>query len=233
MKSFFTSFFLLTVTVFCHAQKKWSVQEVITKAEQHYATAKQYSYDLDYCFYKNGFSSAIVDRYSGLLIKKDGVIYQKVNAAQSVNFSDCLVTLNPVDKVLFVSKKGNKTPPVVLKQFLKMSKGTKLTGTKEHWICELTAGKEQRKEFTKIVIYVNKKDFSLNRQIFYTEGAQEIEKENKLILLKNPRLEILYSANSKAMAKYAPVLSKSYYFSTKNNKIIPSKRFQKYKLITQ
>jgi hypothetical protein len=114
---------------------------------------------------------------------------------------------------------------------LKFFDKSKLSQDKNYWICEL-ASKGNGNQYDKLIIYVNKQDFSLHKQLFYIVGSQEIVKNKKNILLKNPRMEILFAKKNQKTALDDLMLSKSYYFKMKNKKVILSSRFKKYKLIT-
>lgn len=221
---------LITTSLF--SQAKPSVISLLDKVEQFYGSEKDFCYSSNYKLFQNASSTVIVDEYAGQTIKKGSTIYQKINATASISFDNYVVTVSEKDKTLAVAKTTSKKSPMVLKSLLKMCNKEKVIEDKKYWICELSSDKQHQKQFQKISIYINKKDYSLYKEIFYTNGIQEIEKNKKRSVLKNPRFEVFYKNNMLSYKDKSDILSKEYYFSIKNKKIIPANRFKKYKLIT-
>ncbi|RXR21249.1 hypothetical protein EQG63_04740 [Flavobacterium amnicola] len=222
--------FLITTSLF--SQVKSSVSNLFDKVEQYYGVEKDFCYSSHYKLFQNTSSNIVVDEYDGQTIKKGKTIYQKINATESISFEDYIVTVSKKDKTIAVVKATSKKSPMALKSLLKMCNKEKVIENKKYWICELSSDKQHQKQFQKISIYINKKDYSLYKEIFYTNGIQEIEKNKKKSVLKNPRFEIFYKNNILSYKDKSDLLRKEYYFSIKNKKIIPASRFKKYKLIT-
>ncbi len=228
--SFFCALFLFSSSVF--SQEKWSVVSLFDKVEKQYQTRNYYSYVSDYKFYETNNSKKIVESYSGAIIKKDKVSYQMVNNIEFVDFGDYNVMVSQEEKIVQVSKIEKNDSPIALQSFLKVYPNRKISENKLFWICELSSKKLTQSPFEKVSIYISKKDFSISKQVFYVQGEQEYELNNKKIKLVNPRLEIVFTEKAKDLERDTQRLSQANYFSISNKKINLSKRFKTYKLIT-
>jgi hypothetical protein len=229
MKKLFL-YFLCNTSLF--AQTKESVKSLFEKMDHYYSNNKNYSYTSEYFVYENETSNNVADHYEGVLIKKGTVNYQKVNNTEFVNFSDYRVSIDNKEKKIFITK-SPKENIQSLSGLLKIYNKSKLEQDKEYWICELSTDKAgNNKQFEKIIVYINKDDYSLHKQLFYTIGSKEVIKNKKTTLLKNPRMEILFKKKKEIESNQATMLSKDYYFSLNKKKFTLSKRFKEYKLIT-
>jgi hypothetical protein len=204
---------------------------LLEKVNQTYAPNKDISYTTSYFIYKGRNSKEIVDHYSGQTVNQGSIQYQRLNQSEYVNFGDCFVSINHKEKKILVANQPQKKEPSLVTSLLKIFDKSKLSQDKDYWICELTP-RGNGNQYEKTIIYINKQDFSLHKQLFYTIGSQEIEINKKNIILKNPRMEIFFKKNNDKTALDEPMLSKAYYFSIKNKKIILTSRLKKYKLIT-
>jgi outer membrane lipoprotein-sorting protein len=228
---FFLSLLLILLCLNSFGQQKLDVKEIFTKVENFYKDKNDYSYLSTYKLFENKSSSKTVDEYFGEIIKKDKVTYQKINKVTFVSFDHYNISVNDLEKTIVIvkAKAASKSMPIVLASLLKICDKNKVIEDKNYWICELLSENVNQKQFTKIYIYVNKNDFSIYKQVFYAIGNQQVEKNKKLIILRDPRLEILYVQNNK-VKNSAEHMTEGYYFSVKNKKIKPSRRFTKYKL---
>ena len=173
-------FLLLVSSTSFFAQTKMSVESLFEKIDEYYGKNKDYSYSSEYFVYESELSNKIIDHYSGLAIKKGNVNYQKTNKAEFINFTDYSVSINHTEMKILITKNTIKNSIQSLKELLKICNKNKLTEDKLYWICELWSDKKNyKKQFEKIEIYINKNDFSLHRQLFYTTGSQEVFKNNK------------------------------------------------------
>jgi hypothetical protein len=229
IKYFLFIFCLFFSSISCFSQEKWSVAKLFKKIDDYYKTSENYSYSSEYFVYESETSDKVVDHYSGISIKKGTINYQKTNTSEFISFDDYYLSINNAEKKVLLSKVTNKNLQS-LTGFLKSFEKSKLTQEDKYWICNLWSEKgKSSKQFEKIKIYINKADYSLHKQLFFSVGTQEVEKNKKKILLVNPRLEILFKKNK--IIENA-ILSKENYFTIKNKKISLSKRFKTYKLIT-
>jgi hypothetical protein len=212
-------------------QTKMSVPLLLEKVNQTYAENKDISYTTAYFIYKERNSKEVVDQYSGATINQGNIQYQRLNQSEYVNFGDCFVSIDHKEKKILVANQSRKKEISSVTSMLKLFDKSKLSQDKNYWICEL-ASKGNGNQYDKLIIYISKQDFSLHKQLFYIIGSQEIVKNKKNIMLKNPRMEILFTKKNQNTASDELMLSMSYYFKMKNKKVILSSRFKKYKLIT-
>ncbi|RTY91781.1 hypothetical protein [Flavobacterium sp. GT3R68] len=215
------------------SQQKWTVAQLFHKVEQHYENLKVYHYVSAYSFYENTNSKIPIEKKSGLIIRKNNVIYQKLTGIESINFGDYNVVVDNGEKKIQIVKNKSSTSPLILNSYLNFFPTKKIIQNPDYWICELSADKALlTSQYSRIRFFIAKKDFSLLKQVFYMNGTQEFKKNNKTVKINDPRLEITLLDRSDAKS-VTPSLIRSDYFTIKDKKIKPSKRFATYKLITQ
>ncbi len=212
-------------------QQEMDISKLFDKVEKSYNNNNHYCYVSTYKLYENTVSLKVVEQYAGLIFKKGKNCYQKLSGTEFVNLGEYNVMVNHKEKLVQISKITSQSEPIALKSFLNYFPKTKIVKDEKYWICELTAGDDLQKQFSKINIYINKSNFSLFKQVFFIVGSQEVKKGNKKAVIKNPRLEVVYQEKMLSAAE-DQLVTKENYFSIKNKKFILSKRFKGYKLIT-
>lgn len=222
------SFFHLT----SFSQKKLTVTSIFDKVEKYYVSKNNFCLSSKYTFFENKSINKILDSYEGLIVKKGAISYQKVNNTEFVNFGDCSLMISKDNKVVnYANMASSAGQPIALKSFLKILPLTKITDQNEYWVCELSSKGKIPLQFKKIIVYINKKNFSLSKQIFYSVGKQEIIKNNNKQTISNPRIEILFF-DKIFTSEMNLLIDKKNYFRKVNKKINLVKRLQSYKLIT-
>ncbi|NUY82702.1 hypothetical protein HUK80_17500 [Flavobacterium sp. MAH-1] len=204
--------------------KAQDARAVLRKASQVLKSKKEVSYNVQYTSFAGIDSKEIMENYRGMLLKKDGVTYYKIKQTEVVSFSDYAVKVSNDERAIQITKNGKVEQPIDFEAYLTVFDARFGKSTPDVWVCELVPKKVTQLPLGKAVVYINKKDYSVTRQILYI--ANTIEYENRLV---QPRLEVVLSPR-KIVPADNKLVQKSNYFTVSGNDIRLAKRFIKYKL---
>lgn len=217
--------FLMVLPAF--SQGKDTVEEVFDKVEKKYKSEKSYCYQSQYNFYNTATATKPVDSYTGTIYKNNAVSYQQIKDTEFASFGANNILINHQEKIVQIGKVENNNSPIALKSFLKLFPDYSLKQDKTYYICELKSGKYSQVSMDKLIIYINKADYSLVKQNFYFMGEKDFMIKDKKIKIKNPKLEVHYKKNPKC-----PEIKQQDFFTVKDKKFIVTPKLKDYKAIT-
>lgn len=226
--------FLFIFSCLYSQEEKMTAMEVLNKAAEAYNKQAYVSYNSKYTLYLDYTTKEVHEQYNGMILKKDNVNYFKINNTEFVSFKNYGVKINHDEKALSIEKDSNsmEESPLSLTNYLKGFE-SKLKSNKEFFICELKPSKISQIMFSKVVIYINKSDYSIGKQeLYFVEKMESKDAKGKTIATV-PRLEIVFNAKTKNQKNDDFLINKENYFSVNNNKIVVSKRLSAYKLYNQ
>jgi hypothetical protein len=226
-------FVLFFVFSLVHSQESLTAMQVLKKTTAFYNSQTYCTYGLKYVLYIDYKTVTPHTDYSGIFINKNNVVYFKIKDTEFVSFNDVGIKINH-DQKAFVFQKDKselETSPIDVSKYLK-GFVSKLETSSEYYICELKpAGKMSQIMASKIVIYINKKDFSIAKQsLYFVEKMQSKDAKGKVITTV-PRLETIFSKRAKNEANDDLLTSKNNYFTEKNGKLVMSKKLEAYQII--
>jgi hypothetical protein len=207
------------------AQTTQTVENVIKKAAEKFKTEKYFTYNIKYNIYNDQNSNVVNYTYSGFLLKKNDIMYYKIKNTEFVQFKDYSVKVSKDEKAIQVSKDENAQMPMDLSQFLKGFNYKFIGNDKTNWICELVPAKVSQIMFSKIVIYINKQNYSVSKQVLYFLNPIEENKKKA-----KPKTEIIFSTRNKNQASDNFLIDEKNYFIRSNKDIKVASRFKEYEL---
>lgn len=223
--------FLLIVILFgtAIAQAQETAASLIKKATDAYNGKSYFSYTIACKMYKTHEADAASEFYQGVLLKKNGVYYYKVKDFEFLNFADASMKISNAEKAVIIGPAQSPVNPLTsianLKEF-----NTKVRQNKTDWICELVPGKISQMPISKMLIYIDKKDYSIKKQeTYFLQGVQKKDKKGKSII-EMPRMEVEFLPRAKQPAKDDLLVDKGQYFKMTGTKITLSKKLSAYKL---
>lgn len=208
------------------------VIQILNKTTQTYNKATYISFDTQYTLYKDFVTKKIYESYNGFFVKKNGTTYLKVKSTEFITFKDCSLKINNEQRGILYSKNSNNemdSPMAVLSALDGLdSKITEENG--QQYVCELRPKKISQLMFHKIVLYINKKDYTLVKQCFYYVEKMESKNDQGKAEYTVPRLEITFRHRNKNEKKDELLVNKNNYFTVKGNTLVFSKKLSAYKL---
>ena len=215
---------------FC--QTNVSVEAILKKAEKYYAAENEYSYITAYKFFESEKSNISIENKQGAILRLNNVNYQKMDFTETFNFGNQAMVIDNKSKTVYITKNVPKESVFSFASYLKNFPKKKIILHPDYWICEMAISKNALSQYYKIRFYIDKKDFSLYKQVFYISGNQEIESKGKKINLVNPRLEIILRKKTPNSLEDRMRIKKDNYFTLNKGKIVVSNKYKNYKVIS-
>lgn len=222
---------LLFICCFSFGQQKMSIEKLFDLVEKHYDDVANYSYKMDYSFYENEKATKAIESYEGMVLKFNNVKYQKINKVEFVDFGDKNVMLNHEDKLIQISQIENDNSPILIKTFLTLFPVHKITEEETQFVCTLSNEKMNQTNIKKLIIFINKNDFSLQKEQFVYFGENEVVKGDQKIKINNPKLEISFIPRTINTNQDGELIKRSNYYNLQSNKVVTSNKYKTYKLI--
>jgi hypothetical protein len=106
-----------------------------------------------------------------------------------------------------------------------------LTSTKDLWICSLTAPKVTFVPYSRVVVFLSKKDYRIVKQVLYLLKTVKYKDSKGNVKTDFPRIEIEFSNFSYNIDNVIGKLTASNYFQVRGNEVLTSKRYTGYKIV--
>lgn len=236
MSKIINIFFIVSVSLysnFIFSQDENKIKEILTKVERDYFSNNDSSLKLDYSLYTSYSSKNISENYKGLLISYHKNKYLKIHNTEFLQTSTKSIKINHDQKIMLVFNKpqlDSNTNPMNLTSLLKNYKNKKLVDKGDYWICSLQTGKYTQMVYGKIEIYINKKNYTVEKQIFYILEKAPYKDNRGNEKFDYPRLEITFKeavVNEKVKKE---IFNLNNYIQFIDGKILPSKKYLSYTL---
>lgn len=198
---------------------------IIKKASDKLNTDAYYAYDTQYKMYEDYESNRAKETYAGFLLKKNNIYYYKIKNTEFVGFKNYSVMVSNDEKSILISKQARQQFPLDLSKYLKGFTTKLLKSDKNEYVCELVPTKISQIMVSKIVLHINKSDYSIIRQKLYLLNPMENDEKST-----KPRLEVTFRPKAKKpAADDFLVTERNYYIITSSGYKIAN-RYKKYNL---
>jgi hypothetical protein len=206
--------------------------QILKKAIEINNKQEYLSYTTKYALYLDYSTKKIYEQYSGVILRKNNINYFKIKNTEFVTFKNYGFKINHDQKALVIEKQLGEMDefPLSLKNYLKGFNSKLIQSNATHFICELTPNKVSQIMVRKIIISINKLNYSITKQsLFFVEKMESKDVKGKIIFTI-PRLEVTFSPKAKDEKRDNILVTRENYFTEKNNEIIVSKRLSAYQL---
>lgn len=204
------------------------VLEILKKSNESLEGKASLSYNSDYKLYAGYESNFVVEEYSGIVLKKNSALYFKIGNTEFVSFGKTALKISHDQKAIAFENSNDEDFPLSLGNYMD-GFSSKLSETKDLYICELKPANISQFMFTKVIVHISKINYGIVKQeLFFAEEAQRTDAGNKLISY-HPRLEINFKVRQKKSTD-EKLFQKENYFTKVDNKIILTKRLSGYKI---
>ena len=217
-------FMLAAISAQGQTNARLTAADILKKAADKMRDAPYYSFSTAYALYENYSSAKAKETHTGITLKKDGVYYNKIKNTEFVGFKGYTVKVNSDQKAIQIVKTDHAQLPVDIESYLKGYQLKLIGNNKTYWICEISPPKVSQVPFSKILFYVNRKDFTIIGQKTYLFGHMENDQ-----LISGQRLEATFKER-KPSPNDSFLTSEKNYFIRSGKEIKPAARFNGYKL---
>lgn len=201
-----------------------TAKQILKKASEKLQSDAYFSAFTKYSLYPDHKSSKAKEEYSGMILKKNGIYYYKIKNTEFVGFKDYAVKVSKDEKAMQIEKSAENTFPINIESLLK-GYDLKLTGNdKAYWICEITPPKVSQSAFSKMTVFIRRKDYSIAAQKIYFFGSVQDDR-----IVPGQRLEAVFSERKPSQLD-AFLVNEKNYFTRSGKEIKPAERFKGYKL---
>lgn len=210
-----------------------SVKEILEKVQQKNAVFN-YKVSLKYRLYKGLSGDKILEEFNGVIIKEGTRYYNKIHHTETIMTKKFFVKVNHDEKAIIYAKKTIKKQTDNITDISKLLTHFENPNVKtkdEFWVVEMLTKEYSPLPFSKLVITINKKDYTVKKQVLIlsqlTNFAKEIDKND----INLPRIEMLFKDYRITTKNDLTVFDKSNYISVNNNKIVASNNLKNYDII--
>lgn len=223
-------YFLLLFFAMAQAQqKKLTAIDVLNRASAQFKKVETISYDTNYILYEDFTSQNVVEKFSGIILKKNNVYYFKLKDTEFVTIGNVGLKINHKQKAIVIEESKNDidSSPFDLEKFTKGFDSKLIESDSKVYICEFTPPKISQVMITKAIVHIDKSDFSIVKQIVYTANQSGFVEEKVKTKTKIPRLEITYTKRP-IQAKDNELTLSENYFTVKKGEIILNPKWNSY-----
>lgn len=213
---------------------KAQIVEICKKARGKYDNTKAFSFNTVYKLYSNYTTKSVTTQYNGAAAKRGNTYYAKINNTEFVKWSDLYLKIDNDLKLMQVDKTGEEATDIEIYDLTKMMANFKdfdLTSNSTSWICTLTAPKITFVPYSKVIIHINKADYTISKQILYLLQQTSYKDKKGKKVYSYPRVEVTFSNFQASVGPYEPKFSKGLYISTKGKKYVTANKYSTYQIV--
>lgn len=227
---------LWNVPVFAQQESdQAAIQDIFAKCRSKYDATQHFSLKTDYRLFPTYTSTVVNENYTGLTLKKGKDIYSKIENTEFAKIGSFYLKVDNWSKMMSYEQSANGEADAMvydLNKFLANFKEFKLTSDKKSWICTMTTPAITFVPYTKVVIYVNKADYTISKQVLYMISKAPYKNKNGNMVNDYPRIEISFVD---FMAKPTPGMDQKfkldYYIKQNGKSVTASKNYKNYQIV--
>jgi hypothetical protein len=226
-------FMAMTFSGFGQHEDQKKIAALFSKSQKFYENNPQFKLDLEYKLFPTSVSVTVSEKYSGQLIKHNGNSYSRIGSTEFIQIKSEYIKIDNDSKLVQITKKDDVVPDEVynLGNLLNNFNDFKLKSDAQYWVCTLTAPEISFVPYGKAIIYINKKDYSVARQILFLLHKTEYKNEKGKKISDYPRMEISIGNLQAPTAKMVEKLRMENYISRSNNTFKLSNNYSGYKIV--
>lgn len=181
-----------------HAQLP-TAEATLAKVETYYKALETFHFDMVYNMYRGYSGENLTESYSGTVSKQGGVSQIQILGSEIIQFSNKQIVLNKADKTLTlrnVNAEAMQQSPMDISKFLKFYKASNTKVSGNYLVHEMVLKNSNiPMPYSKIVVYVNKTNYSLEKQILYMATKMPFTDANGKQTPDAGRLEVTFKQN--------------------------------------
>ena len=213
-----------------------TAKETFNKIESYYKTIDILDIEMEYKMFRGYTGTNLTESYKGTMYKNEGVSKIDILGSEIIDLPEAKLIINKEAKTVTYHKKYNKetqSSPVDISMFLKFYKeaSTKVKGNTIVHEMVLKKGIQIPVPYSKIVVYVDKNSYQMQKQELYLSTKVPFIDKNGKEAPDLARMEIKFKTNPNP-SKKVPKL-KDYVQIDANKKVRLSQNYAAYKIIDQ
>lgn len=210
---------------------KAKILELLNKSKDFYEKQQHFKFTTTHSMYA-GDSKKALESYNGFFIKKGTSYYSKIGQTEFVFSSGSMLKIDNESKLMQYLKDENAEENVLYDLTSQMSNfGTfELKNTNDHWICTLNSREVTFIPYSKIIIHLSKKDYSIVKQELFLISQVKMKDDIGKDVYVYPKLQITFKELTFA-EQSEEYFKMSNYIEIKKGKCYPVKKYSSYQII--
>lgn len=218
-------------------QKKDSIAAiaVLNKVQEVYSKTNQYRFDVDYTSYGSYEDNEVLEHYKGKIYKSSNTFYSKTQ--NTIILSDANKSLKIYEDEKAIEVYDNSTQvtevqnPTNINAFLKHYKQITIEEKDKLYICTLQTGYITQMPYGKIVLYINKENYTIIKQDLFLLARLPYYTKSGEKKMGNPRIEISFSNFKKQLnTEEQKSIKLSTYITIKGSTIIGNQKYKDFSI---
>lgn len=235
-----TSFFFIAVFFFalCSFSLKSNINDdkvtivaLLKKSKDYYDKQKVFKFNTAYDLFA-GNSKKAIESYKGVFIKDDKNFYSKIGQTEIIVIKGNTIKIDNESKLIqyFKEEATNENIVYDLVKYCNNFGTFDLKSTDNYWICTLNSREVTFVPYSKVVIYLDKKNYSIVKQELFLISTITTKDVKGKDVYSYPKLQITFSAFElkKQNEDYFKI---NYYIELKKGKYYPSKKYSTYQIV--
>lgn len=205
-------------------------KEIFSKTEKFYKERSNYAQDVTYQFFDLKNPTIATETLRGSIEKKGDNYYSKVGPTEFIYLDDIFLKINHEEKAVMYSKVPNKkmVTPIDITALTDYFETVKISDKNNSILCEVVFRQKSNLPYTKMVIVLDSKNFSIIKQELYIipgVSYPSISAGNR----KTTEGKMVISFSPSITSKKTDVFNKSNYLKN-TSKISLSNKLSSYQL---
>ncbi len=212
---------------------KAKIADLLKKSKNYYDKQKQFKFNTTYDLFAGNTKKAI-ESYNGIFIKKDKNYYSKIGQTEFIFSAGNTLKIDNESKLIQFVKDENKVSSEKMIYDLTNhfdNFGTfELKSNETQWICILHAREVTFVPYSKIVIYLSKKDYSILKQELFLISQIKIKNDKGKEIYVFPKLQITFT-NLASENQNEDFFKINNYIEERKGKYYPIKKYSSYQIV--
>jgi len=224
--------FLMLLLSSFQQDDKLKLVELLQEAKQWYLPSLSYEIDLRYKIFKEHTNTAPEEEYNGKIVVSKNRLYNRLHETETIQVGKDQVRINHIEKAILHSEAPaqHSLDVVNLEKFPKAFESVKITEEGKYIKCVLISPKVTQMPYSKVEIYLTKKDKKMHKQVLYfLHKVNYTKSTSDETFTSTPKMEIVFS-ESKKIADYSIFNIAKYIQLNSEQKFVPSKEFKTYSI---
>lgn len=212
-------------------EDKEKVVALLKKSKNYYEKLNAYKFNTSYDLYANN-SNKPIESYGGFFVKNKKNYYSKIGQTEFIITTDRTIKIDNESK-LMQHFKGEATQENLLYDLVKYCDnfGTfNISSTDKYWICTLNSREMTFVPYSKVVIYLSKKDYSIVKQELFLISQITTKDAKGKDVYSYPKLQITFS-DFKIEEQKLDYFKTSNYIEFKKGTYYPAKKYSSYQIV--
>ncbi|MBQ4820655.1 hypothetical protein [Aquimarina sp. MMG016] len=210
------------------------VKEVLSKTEEFYENQESYDVSVTYNMFRGLTGTNITESYQGSFAKDKDKYLMKVLGSEILQFNKGKLIINHKEKTIRYEKGASDNVSMTslfnIDEFLTYYDKTKAQTKGNAIVCELVSTKKNfQLPYGKVVLYLNKSDYSITKQVLYFSSLIPFAEDNKQVQdYGRLELEMTYQNQQKSTFSWEEYINIS-----SDNKATLQEKYKAYALLHQ